>query len=572
MTILGPIVLLLVVVGVVVLIVVGVRRLTGHDEGGGIEAAGVRRFFQYLLLYGLLVVSAVGLSGLLARVLGTSELISSGTDLARGLTFTIIGVPLYLLVAASVRRNLVRDDKEARSLGWAFYVTVSALTALVVSMFALYQMLTWLMALEPYDGLALARLLVWGAVWVVHWLAEARFSPPGRRRLHHLAGSAIGLVAGAIGAAGLLAASLRTLIGTTGEGVVFGGQNPILEGAAVLVVGGIVWFLYWVRAASTEEHTPLWIGYGLLAGVAAGLIAAITAASTVLYDILVWLIGQPAADDPAVHFNGFPAALATAVVGMTVWWYHHAVLEEAAAGERTEARRIYEYLMAGVGLLTAAAGVATVLVAFVEAVAGGSAISVGQSAINTLLAAVTMLVVGAPVWWTYWRGIERHADVDPEAERGSLTRRIYLFILFGLGGITAVISLLVGVFMLFDDLFQGSFGSETVRSMRFPIGILATTGAIAGFHWVVYRADRAHEPATEGGPRFILLIGPPDEEIAGAVSRLTGGRARLWSRVEDDGAAWSAEQVASALEHQQGQEVVVISHPSGVEVIPVDRG
>lgn len=568
----GVIVILLVVAGVAALIIMGVRRLTGQDEGGGVEAAGVRRFFQYLLLYGLLVVVAVGLSELLGRILGRSDLVRSGTDLARGVSFTVIGIPLYLLVAAAARRNLNRDDKEARSLGWAFYITASTLTALVVAMFALNEMLLWLMTLEPYDSFALGRLLIWGGIWVVHWLLEARFSPPGRRRFHHLVGSAIGLGVGATGAAGLLAASLRTLIGTTSEGVVFGGQNPILRAAALFVVGGIVWFLYWIRAAATEEHTPLWIGYGLLVGVAAGLIAAISAASTVLYDILVWLIGQPAVRDASVHFNGVPAALATVVVGIVVWWYHHAVLEEAAGGERTEARRIYEYLMAGVGLLAAAAGVATVLVAFIEAVASERAITVGESAVNTLLAAVTLLVVGAPVWWVYWRGIERRADLDPGTERGSLTRRIYLFVLFGLGGLTAAISLLVGVFILFEDLFQSAFGSETVRSMRFPIGILATTGAIAGFHWVVYRADREHEPLIKRGPRFILLIGPPDDEIAAEVSRLSGGRARLWTRMQGEGGAWSAGEVVTALQDHSGEEVVVVSRLSGLEVIPVDRG
>lgn len=568
----ASIVSLVVLGGIVALIVLGVRRMTGRDGGRGVEAAGVRRFFQYVLLYGLLVVVAVGLSELLGRVLGTSDLVRSDTDLARGLAFTVIGIPLYLLVGGFSRRNLVDDEKEARSLGWAFYVTASTLTALVVSMFALYDMLAWLVAIEPYDGLSLARLLVWGSVWVGHWLIERRFLPLSRRSFHHLAGSAIGLGTAATGAAGLLGASLRSLIGIGGVELVFGSENPILRSSAVLVVGGLVWFLYWIRAASREEHTPLWIGYGLLAGVAAGLIAAIAAASTVLYDILVWLLGQPAVDDPAVHFSGFPSALATAVVGMVVWWYHHAVLEDAAGGERAEARRIYEYLMAAVGLLTASAGVTTVLVAFIEAVAGGSALTVGGSAINTLLAAVTMLLVGGPVWWLYWRGIERQAGIRPDVERGSITRRIYLFTLFGVGGVAAVVALLVGVFVLFDDLVAGGLGTETLRNMRFPIGILATTGAVAAFHWSVYRADRAHEPSLERGPRFVLLVGAGDEAIAPEVARRTGARVRIWARTEGDGVPWSADEVVSVLAGHPGEEIVVVSRPSGLEVIPVDRG
>ena len=44
---------------VVVLAVVGIRRAVGGERGPVTEAHAIRRFFQYLLLYGSLVVMAV---------------------------------------------------------------------------------------------------------------------------------------------------------------------------------------------------------------------------------------------------------------------------------------------------------------------------------------------------------------------------------------------------------------------------------------------------------------------------------------------------------------------------------
>ncbi|HET8768907.1 MAG TPA: hypothetical protein VFM86_16395, partial [Pedococcus sp.] len=54
-----------------VLLVVGVvlasRRVAGRSAAGPVDVHVVRHFFQYLLLLGLLVVTAIGVSGLLGR-------------------------------------------------------------------------------------------------------------------------------------------------------------------------------------------------------------------------------------------------------------------------------------------------------------------------------------------------------------------------------------------------------------------------------------------------------------------------------------------------------------------------
>lgn len=565
---------LLFLVVVVALVVLAVRKADARaGRTATSDVTTLRRVFQYLLLYGLLVIVAIGVSGLLGRLLETDVLVTGDESaLARDLTFTLVGGPLFVVVALWTRRRLADDTDEARSFGWAAYVTLASLTSLVVAMTGLDRVLTWAVGLEEYDGRALARLLVWGGLWAAHWWIDTRTTPREHARVHHLAGSLLGLVTAATGLGGLLSGALRVLLGLDRGTVIATGGSPMREGLVTLAVGAPVWFVYWVRTTARDERTPLWLAYVLLVGVAGGLATAIVAASTLLYQVLVWLVGDPGSATAAEHFDDAPAAAAATVVGVLVWWYHRTVLRTEAGEARTEVRRVYEYLMAGTGLLAASAGLVMVLAALVDAAAGSPFI--GGDGVNTLLAAVTLLAVGGPVWWLYWRRIQAASRDTPTDEIASPTRRVYLAVLFGLGGLAAVVALIVGVYLLLDDVVQGTVGAETLRSMRFPVGVLFTTAAVAAYHGAVHRSDRERMPAAVApqGPRFVLLVGPDDREVARAVARRTHGQVQAWTLVDDGRATWSADEVMAALEGTTAEEVIVLCDEDGLRAIPVRRG
>jgi hypothetical protein len=564
------IVSLLLVVVVVVLVVMAGRKVAGRGGGAVAEAHAIRRFFQYALLFALLVVTSVGLSGLLGRALDRAPIVAlDDTALARNLAFTVVGLPLYLALALWSRRRLLADPLERVSVGWALYMTAASLTSLVVAMTSLQSVLAWAVDVGPHDPTAVARVVVWGAVWGGHWWLHGRLVPADRSRLHHLGGSLTGLVTAMVGLAGLLGAALSALMLSGGDAVLTAGDEA-WTGAIALAVGAPVWVLYWVRTAARSERDPLWFGYVLLAGIGASLVVALVSASTVLYSTLVWLLGDPQFSDATRHFNDAPWAAGAALTGAVAWWYHQAVLEEAHLETRTEVRRVYEYLMSAIGLLAAAAGLTVLVVAGIEALTHSEAVILDQSAVNTLLASATLLLVGVPVWWFYWHRIQRAAAALPEQEHASPTRRAYLLVLFGIGGVAAVIALLVGVYLLFEDVVQGTFGAETIRSMRVPIGILLSTGAIAGYHWAVYQSGRAAMPAPVHGPRYVLLVGPPDPGIAKAVAHATGGRVQAWS-TDDGGAPWSVDEVMAALATAPEGEVLVLSDGAGLHAIPVHR-
>ena len=188
-------------------------------------------------------------------------------------------------------------------------------------------------------------------------------------------------------------------------------------GLVTLAVGAPVWFVYWVRTAARDERTPLWLAYVLLVGVAGGLVTAIVAASTLLYQVLVWLVGDPGPRPPRSTSTTRPLRQRRRSSGSCVWWYHRTVLRAGAGEARTEVRRVYEYLMAGTGLLAASAGLVIVLAALVEA-ATGSAFVGGERRQHTAR--------GSHAAGRRWPGVVAVLAADPDGEPGRARRRAHV--------------------------------------------------------------------------------------------------------------------------------------------------
>ena len=576
--IVGLIFSLLTLVVPVVLVIWAVRRFGGRTGTPSADAHSVRRFFQYLLLYVLMIVTAVGLAELLGLLFAAPSLAGGDrTTLARALTFTVFGLPMFALLAAWSRRRLQQDPDEAGSLGWAFYITAGPLTALVVAMVALHSVVSTGLADQRLDAGALSQLVVWAGVWLAHWIVAGRLLAADRRQVQLALGSLIGLATTVAGLVLLLGASVDALLVDEASTLLVGRQAPLAEAAATVVVGVPVWVVYWWRGLAASNRSALWFGYVLLAGVGGSLVLAVVGASVALYQVLVWVAGEPSSTQAAVHFEGTATAAACVVVGGVIWWYHQQMLA-AATPERSEVARFYEYLMSGIALLAAAVGITLVVVALVESLVPVAAVEVGTSVANSLLAGVTLLLVGGPLWWVFWSRVRRQTrDGDPE-ELASPTRRIYLFVLFGLGGVAAVVAVLVAAFLGIQGTLEDGFDSQVVRDMRLPVAILLATGAVSGYHWTIYRDDRSRlpAPAARRGPRFILLIGAPDDAVRRVVERLTGARVDLWVRTDGLAVPWVVDDVVAAVRASEADAVTVVAGPmvmgpAGLETLGMTR-
>lgn len=560
---------LLVLAGVVVVIVKAVRPNGGsapRDAGPVI----LRRFFQYATLYGVLIVVAVGFTGLLEQILPEGEVVRRGsTDAARALSFVIVGVPVYLGIGAWVNRQL-DDPRERASFGWSFYLTATLLTALVVAGYAAFDVLSWVLGVEPFDEASFARGVVWGLIWVIHWFLIHRYLEPPRGEGHLIAGSAIALV----GLGTALGFGLFTLLDSVyidlfKTGIVDSFGDDLKQTLAGLIVAGALWWIYWLRNAIRLDRTPMWHVFVLLLGVLSGLSAAIGAATGMLYLILVWIFGDPDFASGARHFEVAPALVATILVGLAFFFYHRLVLAEDGPRRRTEIRRVYEYAIAGIGLLSFAGGVTVLLIAFIQQVIPATEIFDGESDLNIVLGAITFLVVGGPLWWGFWQRIQRERVKHLDSELRSRTRRAYLTLLFGVGGVVALISLVTAAFTTIEDLLDGRFGGATIGDVAPALALVITTGAIAGYHWVVYKEDRDETPAAVASPlREVVLVGAANGNVAEAVSEQLDVRVRVWQRLDLEPAPLDVAALVAELADQTNQRVMVIASPAGHEIIP----
>ena len=552
-------------IAVIVLVVRHAGSGSGSRSGGG-DSRSVRRFFQYVLLYGLMVVAVVGVSDLLAR-LGGPAAESASSDFARVLAFVLFGVPMAAALGWWTRRQLRRDPQERLSFGWAAYLTVASLTALMATMVNAFQVVVAALWESDLDGASLARFGVWALVWGGHWVLGDRLLKESQRQLHLAVGSLIGLMT-TIG-------GLVWLVGTAGKAaLVAGGGVPVgptelSEAAATLAVGFPVWWVYWRLRFSAAPRRGLWLSYVLPIGVGGSLVLAVINATTALHAVLVWFLGDQPASAAALHFADTPYALAAVAVGAVSWWYHRWVFARGAPAGRTEVTRVHEYLLAGIALVAAASGVAVALVAMIRAMTPGVRVLGAASVTDSLLLAATLLVVGGLLWWVFWRRVQRAATASPAAELTSRSRRTYLFLLFGVGGVLAVIAILAAAFVGIQDALNGQLGDRTLSAMRVPLALLVTSGAVSGFHWLVYRRDRAVAPVEAAkGLREVLLVGPADDDLAEAVHRATGARVELWAR---SGGAWVTDEVLAALAATPGEVLAVIAGPAGLDTFAVEE-
>ena len=364
----------------------------------------------------------------------------------------------------------------------------SLIGSLIASMSLIGALLSDVANGDGPERLIIIHAIVWTAVWVAHWVVAQRHAPPKGTQIHLLLGSAIGMIWAFTGAIATATALLSTIYDSlflssiTGNGV-----GDLVRPATVLAVGLTAWWWYWLRHTRDTERTVLWHAYTLLLGVMGGVLSAITGAGIVIYSILQWFLGD-VSEAAGAHFDLLPGALAALFVGTVVWAYHAHVLGDRDERSRGEVDRVYDYLVSGAGLVVAASGVATLIATALMAV-GGRNVTATDSG-DTVAVALTLLVIGVPLWWRYWSTIQRYRHADAAGELGSVTRRIYIVALFGIAAVVAVVSLIVIVFILMEDILDGTVGVETLDASAVAIALLVTAGVVSWYHFAVFREDR----------------------------------------------------------------------------------
>jgi len=422
----------------------------------------------------------------------------------------------------------------------------------------------------PTLGYTSAQAIAWGLALILVLRASNAVIPKNDFRIQYFVGSLITAIAAIVGLTKVLADLFSTILS---QPIFLGAQAPalistgekLLDGFGTLVIASALWFYYWIKNANTKTNDTMWLSYVLVAGVGGSLVLALTSLTVTIYQVLVWFVGEPTSQIAAEHFSALPVSSASAIVGLLAWWYHKSLLP--LHSQRSETQRTYEYVVSAISLIASTVGIAIIIVAIFESFT--SSIIVGDAAINTLLGAVTVILVSGPVWVRFWSRIQRFTKTSEQEELASPIRRIYLFLLFGVGGIAAIISLITVVFQIFDGILSSTFGNATLNEMRFALGILISTGIVAAYHWEIYRHEKDIEVSFGAQTKSVLLVGPVDQDFVTKLKQATGAHVTFWERTDATDVAWPLDQVVELVQQSNSEQLLVILETTGLKAIPV---
>ncbi len=568
MSIILSLIPLLLIVAIAILVV---RKISNRGLSTNSTAQPVRLFFQYALALGLFINFTVGLSGLLGRLLGAStDVVTDQSSLASYLAFVVVSGPLLAWLILWLKKSIASNPLDAAGFIPTFFATIAAVISLLVFMSSAIAVSHNLIDGASALGYTSARAIVWGIALIAVLRASNAVIPENDFRIQYFVGSFITAIVAIVGLINVLANLISAIIS---QPIFLGAQSPAListgdnslDGFGTLVVAGALWFYYWIKNANTKTNEKTWLTYVLVAGVGGGLVIAITSLTVTMYQVLVWLIGNPASQIMSEHFDGLAASAASAIVGLLAWWYHKSLLP--CNSQRSQTQRIYEYVVAAISLTASTVGISIIIVAIFEAFT--SSIIVGDDAINTLLGAATVILVSGPVWVRFWTRIQGFAKTSEQEELTSPVRRIYLFLLFGVGGIVAIVSLITVAFQIINGILSSTLGNSTLNEMRFALGILISTGIVAAYHWEIYRHEKDVEVSFGSLTKSVLLVGPANPEFVHALKEATGAKISFLERTDSGDLDWPTDRVIDLITNSKDRDLLILLESAGVKVVPV---
>jgi hypothetical protein len=559
---------LIITLGVIVLVV---RRIAVGRKGGIDFAEEVKDFFQYLLLLILILIVNSGLSGLINYVLGSDKRLIANEDvLARDSAFVVVATPLLIVTALWTRRTLERDDDSKESFALLLYLTAIQIIAFASFATSGYR---WLLALiddGTVFGADFGSTFLWLATLGFHYRMSSHRLPKDRVQVPYLLLSAISLVVSIVAAARVLRALMVEFLPFSETILTTTGTNELTRGLVTALIAIPTWYFYWFTDRTRAHTSQLWNIYLLLVGVGGSLVATLVSSSIIFYDALVWFFGDTNTNAAWVHFDRIPGAVGTLIATLISFAYHSRVLASHHESEEGEIGRIYRYLLSGIGLATTSVGAVTFVVSIVETFAQDDLL-VGRSPRNSLLLAITLLVVGLPVWQILWRRISLHINQDPEREIAAISRKVYLFTVVGISAIAVVASALTITVQIFQGLFGGDLGGSTWRETSYAISILVV-GILAGlFHLQFIRRERALSGPKSKTHRFLLMIGPADKPLARELERSTGARVEIVESLDGLATVWDREKVRLLLAENKEAELALIADSGQIKAIPIKR-
>jgi hypothetical protein len=470
--------------------------------------------------------------------------------LAGLLSALIVAIPFYL-VHWLIAQRLARDNSDersaiSRSIFHYALMLITAATALGSFGTLLRDLLEIVIGgrgtptlADMSDNSATSLIII--AFNTAAWFYARRYAVGDQKAIAEQGGRATihriyrflflsaGLVMTGSGVGNLLLALLEPQSSTTEPW-----RSLLAVGLTNLIIGAPLWTMLWITvqkafaAGGEEAESTLRKGYLYLVSLVACL-ASITSAASIVSHLLQRLMGVPASSRPIMADLANP--LTIIIVTTVIWIYHSRTLAADAAGiaegrRQRGLRRLYNYLLATVGLSATLAG-AFGLARILAAALGGAAFSPLRVGLSNGLAS---LMAGLPLWLIPWNPLQQNSqmtdDLGDEA-RGSLVRRIYLYLFVFVGVIGSLISA-AGLINLILRWILGALPESPISGSVQNALFLAISGGTLTYHLLSIMGDgkRQRTSRRESLASFpVALIGSDDwtGELAAILARMLPG-------------------------------------------------
>jgi hypothetical protein len=476
----------------------------------------IRRLYFYLVAFISIEVVLWGLVGLLRSML--DDVVSGNADdLAQALALILVGVPIFLIHWLWAQRASAREDEEKTATLRAVFlygILIATLIPVVQNLLAfINRSFIGAAKLEYYRAYVggtqtltdnaiaiIMNLIVAAYFWNVlrtEWTNlkdTENFSEV--RRLYRYIWMLYGLLMTVMGAQQVL----RFIFYIPGNTLGNLGRETLVNGVALLVVGVPVWVYTW-RIIQNSLSDPAEMGSMLRLGILyilalGGVITVITVAFNLVNEIILIILGQGSTFSEFSREVG--GALSIGIPLGAIWAYygHWLTRHIEAIGDKVRQaglKRLYNYILAFIGLVVAVVGVSTLL-NFIIDMTTSKVFIMGNSNRSNLASSLSSLIIGLPLWLMNWRPLQTNALAEGEMgdhARRSVLRKTYLYIaLFAsvIGGMATAVGL---VYLLLRTVLTGDVDSDFTNQLLNLIQMLFLFSVVLIYHLNVLRADGA---------------------------------------------------------------------------------
>ena len=503
----------------------------------------IRRLYFYAVAVISIEVVLWGIIGLLRSIVSTQEITNNASNLASALALIFVGMPIFIIHWAWAQ-NVSTKDAEERDAGlravFLYGILLGTVVPAIQNFLALINR-TFLGVANLYSSRAIVggtqswtdnliaiviNLLIAAYFWNIlkhNWrsLTESEsFSEV--RRLSRFIWMLYGLGLTIFGAQQALIYAFTTPSNILGEM----GREVAINAMALLLVGTPIWYFSWrllqdALADSAEKESYLRLGLLYLLTLA-GAIVTLTSGGTLLYNILLQLLGEGETIAEFIRQLGGPISIGVPLG--VIWAYYGNWLNRQFSFDenlprREGKQRLYHYVLSLLGLMATVFGILSLFSVLIDLLLGNAYLS--ESGFREPLSgALATLVVGLPVWLIAWRRVQSQAVADNDMgdhARRSIIRKSYLYLVLFASVIGGMVSAGTLVFDLINAALGGEFNQLTDVLNEFTALIVFVV--ILVYHLLALRADGSAraDVLAEKQSKFQVVVFDHDGKFGGAV-------------------------------------------------------